>query len=292
MQPYVIGVDGGGTKTQAVAYSLTGEKLAMHTGGASNLANGYDSSVRHIDECIANVLQPGKLVRIALGIAGVKGGTFATDLVEHLESKHPGVKIELENDVVFAHRAMFKGGDGLLVSAGTGSIAIYKQNTADYHLLGGWGHLLGDQGSGYDLAIALYRYCTYCDDYQIDSPLVKQFYALYGYENSRDFVPFIYNSVKKDIAEAALYLAQAATAGDKMAQTLIENCAQTFAEYLICALQAREIKDLPVQFFGSVILKNEFYYPTIVTCFEQAGFTVLAKPEAIEITTAVLYETE
>ncbi|MGL5296011.1 MAG: N-acetylglucosamine kinase [Culicoidibacterales bacterium] len=290
MQQYVIGIDGGGTKTQAVAYSLTGEKLAMHIGGASNLANGYDSSVHHINECISNVLQPGTLVRIALGIAGVKGGTFATDLVQYLQQQYSGVSVELDNDVVFAHRALFHGGDGLLVSAGTGSIAIYKQQSEDYCLLGGWGHLLGDQGSGYDLAITLYRYCTYCDDYQIDSPLVQRFYTINGYESSRDFVPFIYNSVKKDIAEAALFLAQAATNGDKIAQHLIQQCAKNFATYIIEALQARKVTQLPVQFFGSVILQNEHYYPTIVACFEQAGFTVLPKPDDVEITTAVLYK--
>ncbi|MGL5917190.1 MAG: hypothetical protein ACRCZC_05760, partial [Culicoidibacterales bacterium] len=84
MQTYVIGVDGGGTKTQATAYTVTGEKLASYTGGASNLANGYSASVNHIDECIANVLQKGTLVCIALGIAGIKGGTFEADLMSHL----------------------------------------------------------------------------------------------------------------------------------------------------------------------------------------------------------------
>lgn len=290
MANYVIGIDGGGTKTVAIAYSETGQQFAIHTAGASNLANGYDSSVAHIEACLQAVKQPGTLSRVSLGIAGVQSGHYASNLLAHLTSQYPGVEIRLTNDVIFAHQALFGGGNGLLVSAGTGSIAIYKTQTK-YEMLGGWGHLLGDEGSGYDIANRLYRYCTYCDDYQITSPLVQQFYQANDYHNSRDFVPFIYQSVKKEIAQTAIFVAMAAKNGDLEARKIVSDCAHAFADYIIGALQARQITKIPVQFFGSVILANQQYYEIISVRFKQAGFEVLAKPDAdFQVTTAVLVD--
>ena len=72
---YIIGIDGGGTKTEAVAYSLNGQELAASKSGYGNLLINYNTAITHIDECITAckaALADHTCKGISLGLAGSK----------------------------------------------------------------------------------------------------------------------------------------------------------------------------------------------------------------------------
>lgn len=94
-----------------------------------------------------DVLKEDELVDLYLGIAGSEVGDNAKIIKDTIKNE---LKTDcvLMNDAEIALKAMLRGNDGILTIAGTGSIAFGVKNNSSVRC-GGWGNLLGDEGSGY-----------------------------------------------------------------------------------------------------------------------------------------------
>lgn len=150
---YVIGVDSGGTKTQAVSYDADGNELNTCTTGFGNVLMDRDKAMKNLEDAIAGAM--GDLeeapIAIYMGIAGVvEGGDKTAGLEEYFSLRH-GCPVFVVNDSKLAASAILQGEDGILVISGTGS-NCYGRNEEKESFTGGWGHLLGDEGSGYHIA--------------------------------------------------------------------------------------------------------------------------------------------
>jgi glucosamine kinase len=154
---YVMGVDGGATKTLAAVLDLEEGKLHLGHGGPSNQdAVGPEAAVKALlgaaDEAIeAADIQASQLGAAVLAIAG----TDTDDLVRNVRAARTDAWI-LVNDVVAAWATATGGGPGVAAIAGTGSNVFGVGGSgADARpwRVGGWGHLLGDEGSGYWLGV-------------------------------------------------------------------------------------------------------------------------------------------
>lgn len=216
---YVIGVDGGGTKTEAVAYDLEGNVLATSLTGFGNLVNGKKEALENITTAIQELI--GKLnidglKGIYLGLAGSEVGNNAEIVRNEVKEKF-NIDSIVMNDGDLALKALLKGEDGILVIAGTGSIAFgIKDNTP--MRCGGWGHLLGDEGSAYKISIEAFRKMTLDDDFGLERTELSQ--AILDKLNLKEvgeIVGFIYSSTKDEIAQMAGLVSQAAEAGDEFA---------------------------------------------------------------------------
>ena len=154
---YVIGVDGGGTKTEAVAYDLNGNVLEKSLTGFGNLVNDEKEALKNIIdslEVILNKLGKEDLQGLYLGLAGSEVGDNAKIVKDEIKNKF-GLDSVIMNDGDLALKALLKGEDGILVIAGTGSTAFGIKGDKEARC-GGWGHLLGDEGSAYKLCTVLY----------------------------------------------------------------------------------------------------------------------------------------
>lgn len=150
---YVIGVDSGGTKTQAVSYDADGNELNTCTTGFGNVLMDRGKALENLEEAIAGAMEDleGVPEAIYMGIAGVvEGGDKTRDLEEHFSRLH-NCPVFVVNDSNLAANATLQGEDGILVISGTGS-NCYGKNEDKTSFTGGWGHLLGDEGSGYHIA--------------------------------------------------------------------------------------------------------------------------------------------
>ncbi len=238
---WVLGIDGGGTKTTCVLMNDTGQVLGRGEAGSSNYQSvGIEAAFCSIQAAIAQAvasIDAVKVEAICLGLAGVARPAdiqVVQGFVQQLKlSNSLPVTWRLQpSNVVICNDASIAlvGGLGHVVGivaiTGTGSI-IFGQNQQGYtKRVGGWGHSLGDEGSAYYIAIQGMRAALRAYDGR-DAPTslqecLRQHLCLNSIE---DLIEVIYQRRwgVKEIAALAPIIDEAAASGDKVAITIIED---------------------------------------------------------------------
>lgn len=151
--PVYLGVDGGGTKTLAVVVDAAGrERGRGMAGGANYNALGLAAALANLHAAIQAALNAAHatppIAAAWIGLAGVDRPADRELLLPHLTPLARAV--HLSNDAELALSAL-PSGAGIALIAGTGSIALGRDPAGATARAGGWGHLLGDEGSGYDI---------------------------------------------------------------------------------------------------------------------------------------------
>lgn len=220
---YVIGVDAGGTKTEAIAYSLSGEELGKADYGFGNLLCGENEGIKNIldsiEGCMKGLNQEG-LKKIYVGAAGMEVGNNAC-IIEKNIRKAINKDVIVINDGELALRSVLKGEDGILTIAGTGSIVIGINGTSKYRC-GGWGHLLGDEGSGYSIAIRSFERMIYEKEAALErSVLSKNILKKLELSSVDDIMGFVYTSTKDRIANVTTLVSKLADEGENNALNIL-----------------------------------------------------------------------
>lgn len=230
---YVVGIDSGGTKTVGLLADENGKVLAKARGGGANLVIHGELSVEKVlYQVIEDLESPGPIDAICLGMAGVDRDE-EKELIRGL-LRRLGLRktVRIVNDALIALVAGAPEGIGIVISAGTGSIAYGVDPNGETARSGGWGYLLGDEGSAFWLGHAAVRQGIRAVDgrgpattlfdrisqrLELDVPdgLVKWFY---DQELSRDRV-----------ARLASLVEEAADDGDVAANSLLDQAAQHLA---------------------------------------------------------------
>ena len=158
MKEFIIGVDSGGTTTIAKAYALDGQLLLSAQTGFGNLFIDEIKALEHLRQAIDSLFTTLDLAYckgIVFGIAGIDTGDYKQVVKNAFADLN--FPVVLMNDAWLAHYALLSGEDGCLVISGTGSVALGRYGDKEARV-GGWGHLLGDAGSGYTIAKGLIQY--------------------------------------------------------------------------------------------------------------------------------------
>lgn len=229
---YIIGVDGGGTKTEAVAYDLNGKKISEGKAGYGNLLLNEKQAIINIIDAIEQCLVPLKKEEcqyICLGLAGY-GGVKNTKGIKDALYEAFNIPFTIVNDGIIAHAALLKGKDGILTISGTGSVSIGVHNGIE-KLAGGWGHILGDEGSGYWIAMQVFIKMTQEEDAGLNySDLTKLILTKLGYHSVLELKKFIYSSTKAEIASFVPIIVQQAKAGDDFSQNILKEAGYHLAK--------------------------------------------------------------
>ncbi len=220
---YVIGVDAGGTKTEAAAYNLNGEFIKSSIKGFGNLLNDTEVALSNISDAITDItsdLGCEDLEGIYIGAAGAEVGNNSKLIKEKVQSQ-VNITVEVMNDAEIALKAMLKGKDGILTIAGTGSIA-FGINNGRSSKCGGWGNLLGDEGSGYKVAIcAIQRMIKEEEEALPQSKLTKSILEKLQIESVNDITEFVYSSTKDDIASITPIVARLGENEDDISKNIL-----------------------------------------------------------------------
>ncbi|EJO5346923.1 ATPase [Clostridium botulinum] len=222
---YVIGVDAGGTKTEAIAYNLKGDELVRKVTGFGNLVlnqkEAIDNICNSIKVCIGQLSKEG-LKKIYVGAAGMEVGNNAYIIEKNIRENF-NIDGTVINDGELALRAVLKGQDGVLTIAGTGSICIgIKNNIKDK--CGGWGHLLGDEGSGYSIAIRALKRMIYEQELNLEkSKLHKEILKELNITSTDDICAFVYSSTKDKIASLTTVISKLAEEGEENAIDILKK---------------------------------------------------------------------
>ena len=252
---YIIGVDGGGTKTEAVAYDAKGKVLAVGCSGHGNLLVDKEKGIAHILDAIKQCLQPlGKeqCVSLYLGIAGIDSGLHQEALEKELQKW--GIPYSIMNDVKLAHVALLKGKDGILTISGTGAVS-YGVKGDRAAMSGGWGHLLADEGSGYWLVIESFKKMIH--DYDRGMQLSNLSLALLNalaIDAVSAIKTFIYASTKGEIAALVPIIVKEAEMGNEEAKKILTEAGIHLATMTVRLYRKMQLEsDVCIGIKGSIL---------------------------------------
>ena len=236
-ESYYIGIDGGGTKTEAVVVDSHGVMLGQGNAGSTNL-NHYSRTdvIFNLNEAIQQALGPRSVlngtVSIFLGMSGVSTdddrNNFA-EIAREIASLPPGVLVGVDNDCVAALAGGLAGEPGIALVAGTGSICIGINRKGQSHWCGGWGAIADDAGSAPWVAVRALRSAVRSVDGRGESTLLTQliFDAL-NIAAPRELIFRIHNQgvTRAEFGSLAPLVVQASLDGDKVASHILDDAAK------------------------------------------------------------------
>jgi N-acetylglucosamine kinase-like BadF-type ATPase len=190
-----------------------------------------------------------------VGIAGIEVGGNRENVKTLLEKKFK-CKVEVYHDSELAHDDVLKGEDGIIVIAGTGAVS-YGLNKGKSATTGGWGHTLGDEGSGYHIALEAFKRMTLEEDSGwVRSELTRAIMRKLNLHQVNDIKEFIYSSNKGEIAAYAPVVVKLAEASDTNAIDILKQAGKELAimtERLYKKLEINDAINIGVK--GGILIK-------------------------------------
>lgn len=282
-QTLLVGIDGGGTKTEAAVGRRTEsgeiEILGRGSAGATNLhlvsaAEAWRECQQAIDLAFtAAGLEPQPLTEIALAMAGGGVESFCQGLADEVQRSAGPIRVIVTHDA----RGLVVGGTpagyGIALIAGTGSFAFARTADGNEDRCGGWGWLLGDEGSAYAVAGAALRAAVAAHDGRGEpTELLPALQQWTGEPNVALWPSRLQPWSRGDIAGGAAVVCEVAAAGDPVADRLLHAAADELARHLT-TLQQRQFVNEPVDlaFAGGLLVGCEVLRQRLLERFEAAG---------------------
>jgi N-acetylglucosamine kinase-like BadF-type ATPase len=253
MMQLVIGIDGGGTKTEAIAIDLERNILLRLTGESTNPhAVTFPTALSNLCTLL-DALSSSPEVKgaqwkaIVLGLSGISTKEEQDTVYQYLQiyREERGLHFDcsLQNDAQIALMATLGREEGIVAISGTGSIVFGLTPAAEQYRAGGWGHVLGDEGSGYDIGLRTLKAVTRsCDGILPPTRMTELLLQEYGFSAVSDLRSYIYkDSVhKSDIAKFAEIGVLACEQGDSAAFDLVTQSARDLAAAAIAVIGKNE----------------------------------------------------
>lgn len=279
----IIAIDSGGAKARFALYDLNGvlleafESLSLHPlqVGFAQMAKGLR---RGVDELIARC--PSSIKMISFGLAGYGEDTKIRHKIEKAIQAEFSESYVIHNDVECALMAALQEVDGILLAAGMGSIALRSLN----HQLkrcGGWGHLIGDEGSAYYLgAKVLELFSKMADERKAKSAIYDLVMDALVMDDPSEIINHLNSSKnpKEAISSLAKIVFLAAEKNDKIALNLFKKAAIELAA-CVKALSYESIDKIPVRCVGGVFeSKDMILRPLIEELGDKFDVSLSDKP--------------
>jgi N-acetylglucosamine kinase-like BadF-type ATPase len=263
---FVIGVDGGGTKTHALVADPSGRVLGRGAAGPSNVqAVGVEATYAALDAAVTAALDEaglgGKPRALCLGMAGAGRAADRAVIERWASARYPGVLARVTHDAALVLAAGTPAGWGIAVLCGTGSLVYGVDPSGAAARAGGWGYLLGDEGSGYALGRAALRAIARAADGRGPSTsLTDAVLVHWSLDAPAALIAHVYRPPlsRAAIAELAPLVVAEAEAGDAVAGALVQEAGRSLA-VAVWAVAARLAFPVPIPcaLAGSVIVRAQ-----------------------------------
>ena len=235
---YFIGIDGGGTHTTALLTDEHGSELARLTGDAG-IVNVLEpeAGARTLADLASAVLAEAKVdaraTRLVCALAGAGREPERTRLEQSLAAMGIALEVGVMSDFEAALQDAFGTGSGILLIAGTGSSAWARHQDGRSARAGGWGHILGDEGSGYSLGIGALRACMRSFDGRgADARWVDLVLAQTNVPSADHLVGWAARASKSDIAALAPIIFEGIEQRVSGAHAIMEDAAMELARHV------------------------------------------------------------
>jgi N-acetylglucosamine kinase len=229
---HVLGIDVGGTKTVCLLSDEGGQIVASARGPGANLqATGELGLEKVLHRVMEDTLAgaTGAPTAVCLGIAGVdrpEDRAVVRGIMSRISFK---ARLLVVNDALIALRAAVPDGAGVVIVAGTGSIAYGCDRNGRAARAGGWGHVLGDEGSGYWMGrLAIRAILREADGRAAPTSLTPHILAHFAVREPQDLLHRVYRDRFEPSVIAALAGAvqTARDEGDPVAATILSRGAE------------------------------------------------------------------
>ena len=260
-----MGIDGGGSKLRVAIVNADMHELVMlETGPANPSLIGRDQSQtiirRGIIEALKQArLQPQDVAAVGIGIAGAASQHSRAWLLETLRPCLPHAMLVPSSDMEIALVGALAQEYGILLLCGTGSAVCGISRDGQRLQVGGWGYLLGDEGSGFWIGMqALRRVIALHDEggeWQSDM-LSRACLDALNLQHPRDLIQWLYranNAPISDIAGLARPVLNAAAAGNERARDIIAAAAEHLVRLVKLARSRLNSHDAPIAFAGGLL---------------------------------------
>jgi glucosamine kinase len=243
-QTLVMGIDGGQSTTRALIADMEGNLLGLGVGGASNHIHepgGPERLRQSLRTALNGALQSASLpadTRFAVALCGMTGGG---PLVEQIcRQELPAEKVVVTHDTRTALYCVTQGRPGAVVIAGAGSVAFGMNEDGEIASVGGWGYLMGDEGSAYWIALQAINACTRAEDGRIPPTWLKRvILEHFGVESLSALHRLIYSEQlsRGQLASAAQAVSDAAKLGERTAMRILSNAGKEIGLMAVVVLR-------------------------------------------------------
>jgi N-acetylglucosamine kinase-like BadF-type ATPase len=258
-----LAIDGGGTKTRCrvadetrVLAESVGETVKIMTIGETVATGRLQELV--LEAANSAHVQLDAVERTCMGLAGTSSEQARVWAEKTLRSLVSG-EILLAGDEEIALDAAFHAGPGILVVAGTGSNVIGRCTNGARVSAGGWGPLLGDEGSGYWIGLEALRAGLRAQDRGIDTCLLREIMAFWNLHDLGELVAKGNQRPRPNFAELTKVVASCAERGDSLAVSMLERAGEELAAQVRLVMSKMSAADceptdlVHLAFTGSVL---------------------------------------
>lgn len=291
---YVIGMDCGGTKTVALLADETGEVLGRGDSGTANMnIVGRERTVEVIREAAVAAFGSAGLPVVTLdalciGLAGVDRPEEKEWFTRQFQDLGVARKISISNDAILLLEAGTPEGWGIGVISGTGSIVFGRSRTGEMYRAGGWGYILGDEGSGYEMGRkALIAVARAHDGRGPKTLLTEKVLAAGGLEKVTELIPFVYKEFAPGkVAPFARLVSEAAEEGDVVSQEILNSGAEELGLAIMAVLDQMGVgKPVPCALGGGILANTDGYREQVLAYLKEKAANV----GPVEIVTEPVY---
>lgn len=269
---YRIGIDGGGTRTRLAVFKNGEEKYRSETGGINYNSFSQENIVRHLTGAVSEMrsagFAPEDCEGIGIGAAGVSNPEAVPFLEGILREMGFDCPIVIAGDQEAALAGAAGSNPGILLIAGTGSICIGQDGQGHIYRSGGYGHIIDDAGSAYDVGRNILAAIVRAEDGRQKKTALKEVvYRFLNVHSIEELIAYVYDKSrsKRDIATVASCLTEELILCDDAAHRIAEEAAreqlclvEAVVAQLISGEKRKTLSDerIPLFLEGGLILKN------------------------------------
>jgi len=267
IEKYFLGIDGGGTKTTAIVSDQNGNIIGKVIGKTINFnAVGGSIARQNFKEIIEKI---EKLYHIQyfdtafIGMSAIYKKAEEEEVRIFTKDILDAGTIYMDSDLYIALEGLMTDGPCMVIVSGTGSMGIIRDKDEKISIIGGWGYILGDQGSAYYIAIeGIKRAILASEGISDDTALIQRIRDFYQLENIRGLIDVFYNPIipRDRIAAFATEVYECALNQDNVALEIINDAAEALAHHAFALMDKIKEYNITIGVYGGVFESNELLY--------------------------------
>lgn len=260
---YYLGIDGGGTRTTAAVSDEKGNILFKAIGKSINFYSvGMEMARENLKAVINDIYK--NIGEIEFESAFIGCSALDNEATEKtINALCDGIikaeKIGMNSDVFVALASSGEDKCRIVAICGTGSIVTGIDENGNVKTKGGWGHIIGDEGSAYSIAVNAFKASAMLYDEGKITPLVKKSEEFFGVDDFRNAIDKIYSpETTKDVLAGFSVKVGEIAQEDFVAKSVIINEAHFFSKTVLALLNEMKTCTL-LSLYGGVFQNNELF---------------------------------